>query len=307
MATSTPKSIFMALVMTSTALAAAPLQASNTAGNVVTLAVGTSVVVDGLKLKLVSVRPFEPGDRTRGALTLEVGDSRREVVIGGYAWEARFVDGHLLTKLESSAKSASVRISRLALSVAGKPVVLGTPISAPPFTVTVNDFFHVNEYGAYFSASLEVQNGERARRSNTGEPFTIGSHRFEWEHDGFSRANLVVRPIRLGEDFELLPSQTVTLEGVQLTLTSEVEERGGAMTQRFTLTDARGTTFEGAIMQRYQVLVSEPPPGKHDEEQRVVQLEKSDLSVKLGPYRLENVRERKGDRAPHSFRLSSVP
>lgn len=292
--------------MTSTALAAAPLQATNSAGSVVTLTVGAPVVVDGLSLKLVSVRPFEPGDRTRGALTLEVGDAKREVVIGGYAWEARFVDGHLLTKLESSAKSASVRVSRLALSVDGKPVVVGKPISVPPFTVTLNDFFHVNEYGAYFSASLDVVNGERTVRSNTGEPFTIGSHRFEWQHEGFARANLVIRPIRLGEDFELFRGETVKFEGVRLTLTDEVDEHG-TITQRFTLLDSRDARFAGKISQRHQVLVSEPPPGKHDEEQRVLQPETSDLSVKLGPYRLENVRERKGDKAPHSFRLSSVP
>lgn len=292
--------------MTSTALAGAPLQATNTSGSVVTLTPGTPVVVDGLALKLVSMRPFEPGDRTHATLTLEVGEARRTVEIGGYASEARFVDGHLLTKLESNAKSARVRVSRLALSIAGKPVALGAPTSAPPFTVTVKDFFHVNEYGAYFSASLEVQAGERTIRSNTGEPFTIGGHRFEWEHDGFARANLVVRPIRLGEDFELFPGETVTLDGVRLTLREEFEAKG-AITQRFTLIDLREARFEGAILQRFDELVSEPPPGKHDEPQRVLQPEKSQLSVKLGGYQLENVTLRKGDKAPHSFRLSSVP
>jgi hypothetical protein len=290
--------------MTSTALAGAPLQATNTDGAVVTLLEGKPAVVDGLKLTLLSVRPYQPGDVSRGTVTLLVG--AREVSIGGYAQEARYVDGHLLTKLASSPKpaSAQVRVSRLALTVQGAPVTLGVPLAAPPFTVTVNDFFHVDEYGAYFSASLDIRMGGRSTRSNTGEPFSLDGFRFEWRHEGFSRADLVVRPLRLGEDFELLPSESITLEGVRLTLTaanvvSETETR-----LQFTATDAAGKTHTATLTQRFEVLRDEPPEGKYVDVERRLSAQ-SQLEVALGPWRLENVVARKGEKAPRSFRLSA--
>ncbi len=286
-------------------LGASLKQEENKFGEVIKLEPGKAVLIDSLNVLLTMIRP-DPNDGTKEhkksmvVLNIGNGDNKEEIIIGNYSEEARISHQHLFSVISTGKNYATIRVNKFIMTLNAEEISLGlknikfpfkTSLKVEDLSIELKDFFHVNEYGSYFSMKLSVTDGKKSKEYNDGRPFNYLGYYFSLEVNDFSQAKLTVRPLSVGEEFHLDTGEKITFmkEGLSIELLSEKDNHKDAVEYIVKLEKA-GKTAESKITQSYTRQSYENiPEGKIPMEVRLFNREKSISRMKWDAYTFENI------------------
>lgn len=280
-------------------------QEENKFGEVIKLELGKAILIDNLNVFLTMIR-LDPSDRTKElkksmvVLNVGKGENKEEVIIGNFSEEARISHQHLFSVISTEKNYATIRVNKFAMILNAEEISPSFKNINLPFksslkvgdlSIELKDFFHVNEYGSYFSIKLSVTDGKNIKEYNDGRPFNYLGYYFSLDINDFSQAKLTVRPLRLGDQFQLNKGERISFlkEELSIELLDEKDNQKNQIEYVFRLGKA-GTIGEGEIVQSYvRQNDNYIPEGKIPMEVRLFNREKSVLKMKWNDYTLENV------------------
>lgn len=280
-------------------------QEENKSGEVIKLESGKAVMIDSLNVLLTMVR-LDPNDYTKKlkksmvVLNVGTGENNEEIIIGTYSEEARISHHHLFSVISTEQNYATIRVNKFVMTLNAEEISTAlkninlpfkTSLKVGDLSIELKDFFHVNEYGSYFSIKLRVTDGKNIKEYNNGGPFNYLGYYFSLEINDFSQAKLTVRPLRLGDQFQLHIGEKIAFlkEYLSLELLDEIDNQKNQIKYVFKLEKA-GKIGEGVIIQSYVRQNDDHiPEGKTPMEARLFNREESILKMKWNAYTLENV------------------
>lgn len=181
--------------------------------------VGETAVIDGVSVKVVAVRPYRDDatpEHRKATVSIEVGKGEA-FDLGQYGEESVYWQNHLLSLQSSTAGSAMIRVAPFTFTLdvsafdpktARAPVIIGKPFTLHDLMITVKALGHVREYGSYFTLPVDIEHEGRKVSFNQGS-FNYLGYVFSLSAKGVESALLEVRPVRLGEKFEIVAGTTL--------------------------------------------------------------------------------------------------
>jgi len=247
-----------------------------------------------------------PDDYTKGlkksmvVLNIGKGEDNEEIIIGNFSEEARISHQHLFSVISTEKNTATIRVNKFVMTLNAEEISPAlknlnlpckTSLIVGDLSIELKDFFHVNEYGSYFSIKLSVTDGKNSKEYNDGRPFNYLGYYFCLEINDFSQAKLTVRPLSLGDQFQLNKGEKIEFlkDDLSIEFLDEKDNKKNQIEYIFKLVKD-GKTSEGKIIQSYvQQKHDIIPEGKIPMEVRLFNREKSILKMKWNAYTLENV------------------
>ncbi len=253
-------------ILLASAYGAPMKQKENTYGEVIKIGLGKTIIINGLVVKLIKLRPYA-GDYTQGnkksMVVLDIGSdgNNEEITVGEFSEAACLSSNQLFSVVSTDSHSATLRINRFTIQLdAGgisedlKNIELSVkkPMQIGGLTIEVQDFFHQNEYGDHFSGTLIIKKGDDIFKGGIGHSFNYLNYHFNLETTDFSQAKLVVRPLQLGEQFVINKGQKIgfSKEDVSIELIDENESQRNQIDYLFEIKTA-DKSIDAKITQRY--------------------------------------------------------
>ena len=277
----------------------------NKLGQVVTLTVGNSLSIQGLTVKLESLKAYLNDEilgklKSTAILKVSKGNITDDITLGEFAETMKFTMGHNFMLVSAHNQEAKIRVSEFTLSLDASeldplhkliPIEYKKEIQVGDYVVIVKELSHVDEYGSYFSLNLSVGKAEKTQEFFTAGPVSFDNVKISLNIVDFSKGTLQINRLSLGDTFKIVKGQNIELKspGIKLELVDEVDNHKDKL--EYTLKISKGKfVFVGKIVQSYIVpVIGHIPPGKTPMLKRKLDRKRSHLVYTFDMYSIENV------------------